>query len=308
MKHLKVYLMLIGFSVFTGATFNLAKYTVGYFSPSSAAAWRFGLAAVVMLIILIFTEGVQKSRLRKNAISYVILGIVGIFGFNTLFFIGLKYTSPVNGALIMGMNPLLTTIFARIILKDNITNKQVVGIFFALIGVLLVITQGSIETIKTLSISGGDLIIFAGNICWALYGVLGRRFVKDSTPLSTTTFTMIVGAVSIIIVSLFTSNPVPLLNIPIGAWGAIAFMALFTSVLGYLWWNQGMKEIGASKTSLFFNLVPVVTMIISFVTGTSITVFQIIGAFLVILGVLAASGIISIPKANREKQSVVKET
>lgn len=145
-------------------------------------------------------------------------------------------------------------------------------------------------------------------ICWALYGVLGRRFVKDATPLSTTTFTMIIGAVSLIIVSLFTSNPVPLLNIPIGAWGAIAFMALFTSVLGYLWWNLGMKEIGASKTSLFFNLVPVVTMIISFVTGTSITVFQFIGAFLVILGVLAASGIFSIPKANREKQSVVKET
>lgn len=169
MKHLKIYLMLIGFSVFTGATFNLAKYTVGYFSPSSAAAWRFGLAAVVILIILIFTDGLQKSRLRKNAISYVILGIVGIFGFNTLFFIGLKYTSPVNGALIMGLNPLLTTIFARIILKENITNRQVVGIFFAFIGVLLVITQGSIETIKTLSISGGDLIIFAGNLLGTLW-------------------------------------------------------------------------------------------------------------------------------------------
>ncbi|WP_075982843.1 DMT family transporter [Bacillus massilinigeriensis] len=305
MKHLKIYLMLIGFSFFTGATFNLAKYTVGYFSPSSAAAWRFGLAAVVMLIILIFTEGVKKGNLQKNAISYVILGIVGIFGFNTLFFVGLKYTSPVNGALIMGLNPLLTTIFARMILKDNITNRQVVGIFLAFIGVLLVITQGSIETIKTLSISRGDLIIFAGNVCWALYGVLGRRFVKDATPLSTTTFTMIIGAVSLIMVSLFTSNPVPVLNIPIAAWGAIAFMAFFTSVLGYLWWNQGIKEIGASKTSLFFNLVPVVTMIISFVTGTPITVFQIIGALLVIFGVLAASGIISIPKASHEKQSLV---
>lgn len=67
-------------------------------------------------------------------------------------------------------------------------------------------------------------------------------------------------------------------------------MAFFTSVLGYLWWNQGIKEIGASKTSLFFNLVPVVTMIISFAVGTPIKVFQVIGAVLVILGVLTASG------------------
>ncbi|CAI6327643.1 MULTISPECIES: DMT family transporter [Bacillus] len=305
MKHLNIYIMLLGFSIFTGATFNLAKYTVGYFSPSSSAAWRFGLAAAVMLIILIFTEGIKKSQLRKNAVSYIVLGIIGIFGFNALFFVGLKYTSPVNGALIMGLNPLLTAILARIILKDNMTKKQVLGIFFAFIGVLLVITQGSIETIKTLSISGGDLIIFTGNVCWALYGVLGRRFVKDGTPLSTTTYTMVIGAVSLIVVSLFTSKPVSLSNIPIGVWGAIAFMAFFTSVLGYLWWNQGIKEIGASKTSLFFNLVPVVTMIISFAIGTPIKVFQVIGAVLVILGVLTASGVIRIPKYNTKEQSAI---
>jgi len=309
MKQLNIYLMLLGFSIFTGATFNLAKYTVGYFSPSSAAAWRFGLAAVTMLIILLFTEGIKRSQLKKNIFSYVILGIVGIFGFNSLFFVGLKYTSPVNGALIMSLNPLLTTIFARIILKDSITKKQVIGIFFAFIGVLLVITQGSIQTIKTLSISGGDIIIFAGNICWALYGVLGRRFIKDGTPLSTTTYTMVIGAVSLIVFSLFTSNPISFSKIPIGAWGAIAFMAFFTSVLGYLWWNKGMKEIGASKTSLFFNLVPVVTMIISIIIGTKITVFQMIGAVLVILGVLTASGLLSIPKHkyNTEKQSAVNK-
>ncbi|NYV66624.1 EamA family transporter [Bacillus sp. Gen3] len=305
MKHLNIYLMLLGFSIFTGATFNLAKYTVVYFSPSSAAAWRFGLAAAVMLIFLIFTEGIKKSQIQKNAVSYIVLGLIGIFGFNSLFFVGLKYTSPVNGALIMGLNPLLTTIFARIILKDHITKKQVFGICFAFIGVLLVITQGSIETITTLSISIGDVIIFAGNICWALYGVLGRKFVKNGTPLSTTTFTMIIGAVSLIVVSLFTSNPVTIPNIPIGAWGAIAFMALFTSVLGYLWWNQGMKEIGASKTSLFFNLVPVVTMIISFAIGTPIKVFQILGALLVILGVLTSSGVISLPKPIKKRRSVV---
>ncbi|RLQ94607.1 DMT family transporter [Falsibacillus albus] len=305
MKKLKIYMMLIGFSIFTGATFNLAKYTVGYFSPSSAAAWRFGLAAAVMLTILVFTEGIKKNQLRRNAVSYVMLGIIGIFGFNALFFLGLKHTSPVNGALIMGLNPLLTTIFARIILKNSITKKQAVGIIFAFVGVLLVITHGSIETIRTLSISAGDLIVFAGNICWALYGVLGRRFIKDGTPLSTTTYTMVVGAVSLAAVSLFSSNHTSLPGIPIEAWGAIAFMALFTSVLGYLWWNQGIKEIGASKTSLFFNLVPVVTMLISIALGTPVTIFQIIGVVFVILGVLISSGVMRVAKSKPEKTAVV---
>ena len=123
--------------------------------------------------------------------------------------------------------------------------------------------------------------------------------------MATTTYTMIIGAISLITVALFTSNPVSLSSIPIGAWGSIAFMAFFTSVLGYLWWNQGIKEIGAGKTSLFFNIVPVVTMIISFVVGTPITIFQMIGALLVISGVLVASGLIRIPKVKHKKQSKV---
>lgn len=293
--------MLLGFSIFTGATFNLAKYTLDYFSPSSAAAWRFGLAAVTMLMILAVTQGVNLALLKANAIPYVVLGMVGIFGFNALFFVGLEYTSPLNGALIMGTNPLLTTILARLILKEPITKRQIIGIFFAFVGVFLVITQGSLEIIKDLSFSIGDLIILAGNLCWSLYGVLSRRFVKGSTSLETTTYTMIIGAISLIAVSLFTSNAEPLSHIPIGAWGSIAFMAFFTSVLGYLWWNQGIKEIGAGKTSLFFNIVPVVTMAISLVVGTPISVFQMIGALLVISGVLVASGLISIPKVNHKK-------
>ncbi len=83
-------------------------------------------------------------------------------------------------------------------------------------------------------------------------------------------------------------------------------MAFFTSVLGYLWWNQGIKEIGAGKTSLFFNLVPVVTMIISFAVGTPIKVFQVIGAVLVILGVLTASGVIRIPKTILKNSQLYK--
>ncbi|PLR86380.1 hypothetical protein CVD25_07800 [Bacillus canaveralius] len=78
-------------------------------------------------------------------------------------------------------------------------------------------------------------------------------------------------------------------------------MALFTTVLGYLWWNEGMKLIGAGRTSLFFNLVPIVTMMISFIIGAEVTVFQIIGVILVILGVLTASGVKNLITGARKR-------
>jgi len=300
----KIYLRLIGFAVFTGATFNLAKYSVHYFSAASAAAWRFGIAALVMVLILGFQKQIKIKTIKTHWKMYILLGIIGIFGFNTFFFLGMKYTSPLNGALIMGTNPLVTALFAYFILKNPITKQQMLGITFALIGVILVLTQGSLEIIRTLSISKGDLLILAGNICWALYGVLGRKYLNGSSSMETTTYTMVIGSLCLMILTVFLPSPQPLSYVTLSAWGAILFMALFTSVLGYLWWNKGMATIGASNTSLFFNLVPVVTMILSIITGSIISLPQIIGTCLVILGVLTASGFMRLKRKQKASASL----
>ncbi|MET3689975.1 drug/metabolite transporter (DMT)-like permease [Priestia megaterium] len=300
----RIYLMLIGFAIFTGATFNLAKYAVHYFSPASAAAWRFGIAALVMVLILGLQKQIKSKTIKTYWKMYILLGIIGIFGFNAFFFLGMQYTSPLNGALIMGTNPLVTALFAYFILKNPITKQQMLGISFALLGVILVLTQGSLEIIQTLSISKGDLLILAGNLCWALYGVLGRKYLNGSSSMETTTYTMIVGSLCLVILTVFSPSPQPLSHVTWSAWGAILFMALFTSVLGYLWWNKGMATIGASNTSLFFNLVPVVTMILSILTGALITLPQVIGTCLVILGVLTASGFLRMRKKQKVPASL----
>ncbi|ETI66752.1 DMT family transporter [Neobacillus vireti] len=286
----KVFVMLLGFAIVTGATFNLAKYAVDYFSAASAAGWRFGIAAIVMLFILLLQRKLKWGVIRKYAAIYALLGVIGIFGFNALFFFGMKLTSPLNGALIMATNPLVTTILSYFMLKTPITKRQTAGIIFALIGVILVLTHGSWEVIRTLSISKGDMLILLGNVCWALYGVLGRKYLKTSSSMETTTYTMIVGAACLVLLSLFSPSTQPLADVTISAWEAILFMALFTSVLGYLCWNRAMEMIGAAKTSIFFNLVPVVTMILSIITGTQVSIVQVLGTTMVILGVLTSSG------------------
>ncbi|MFP7487598.1 EamA family transporter [Priestia filamentosa] len=296
--------MLIGFAVFTGATFNLAQYSVHYFSAASAAAWRFGIAALVMVLILGWQKQIKLKIIKAHWKMYILLGIVGIFGFNTFFFLGMQYTSPLNGALIMGTNPLVTALFAYFILKNPIIKQQFLGIFFALVGVILVLTQGSLEIVQTLSISKGDLLILSGNVCWALYGVLGRKYLKGSSSMETTTYTMVTGSLCLIILTAFSPNAQPLSHVTVSAWGAILFMALFTSVLGYLWWNKGMATIGASNTSLFFNLVPVVTMILSILTGAPVSLPQVIGTCLVILGVLTASGFLRLRRKQRVSPSI----
>ncbi|MFC4809898.1 DMT family transporter [Paenibacillus sp. GCM10023250] len=289
MKRLKLYAMLAGFSVFTGASFDLAKYTAGYFSPLAAAAWRFGLAAPALLVLLHATEGIRFAPVRRNALAYAVLGIVGIFGFSALFFWGLRYTSPVNGALIMALNPLLTSVAGRFILKDRMSPRQAAGLGAALTGVAIVVLHGSPGAFRTLSFSAGDLLLFAANLCWTSYGVLGRRLVRGGSSLSTTAYSTLAGALCLIAAAQFAPSPAPLERVPPGSWGAIAFMAFFTSVLGYSWWNKGMAEIGAGPTSVFFNAVPVVTMAVSLADGMPVTAAQAVGALLVLSGVWTAA-------------------
>jgi drug/metabolite transporter (DMT)-like permease len=73
------------------------------------------------------------------------------------------------------------------------------------------------------------------------------------------------------------------------AWLAIGYMALFGSVISYIWWNEGISQLGAGKTSIFFNLVPVATMLVALITGSSLTLAQLVGALFVVTGLLMAS-------------------
>lgn len=286
---INVYVMLLFVSIFIGASFNLAAYAVHYFSAPAAAAWRFGIASVTILILLYIKERMNLQALKRNWHMYVLLGILGIFGFNMLFFEGIKTTSPLNGSLIMATNPMVSSLLARWLLKDALNVRQGAGILVSLLGVILVITQGSWQVLSTLSFSLGDLLIAGGNLCWALYGVLNRRFIRGSTSLATTAYTMTIGAVGLIGMAPGTPSPISMNHVPAAVWGALLFMALFTSVLGYLWWNYGIAEIGVSKTSIFFNLVPLVTMILSLASGTGVTIVQLLGTVLVLSGVIIAS-------------------
>lgn len=293
---------LLAFPIFTGVTFHIAAYTVSYFTPTAAAAWRFGLAAAIMIMVLRIS-GMSSQSWRTNRWIYVVLGILGVFGFNTLFFIGMKYTSPVNGALIMATNPIVTLLAASAIFRSPITSNQIIGSSLSFVGVFLVITQGSWTVISQFQFASGDLIILLGNLCWALYGVLGKKYLQNSSSLETTTYTMGVGALLLVLVASFSHHEVPLLEVPLLAWGGILFMAVCTSVLGYLWWNQAIATIGASQTAIFFNLVPIVAMLTSIVAGEQVTSTQLAGALTVIGGVLISMRVIRLPEFQKDLAS-----
>ncbi len=111
-------------AVFWGANFNLAKPVVAALGPFISGASRYLIAAAIMLAITFAKH--ERLRLAHWKI-YLVLGIVGVFGFNVFFFLGMQSTSAVNGALIMALNPLLTAIIGYFVLKDRPSNRQIIA-------------------------------------------------------------------------------------------------------------------------------------------------------------------------------------
>ena len=288
------YLVLLAVTLstfFWGSNFNAGASVVADASPYVVATERFVFATIIIMIFMLLKDRTSIIALQKNWIAFIALGLLGITGFNLAFFIGLKTTSAINGSLIMATSPITTALLAAMIDKHKISLIQTVGMLISLFGVVIVVSNGSIMNLISLNFSSGDLIIMLGNLAWATYTVGSRKYISNSTPLQTTTYTMLFGTIGILLFTVYNNNLlISLNNITIKNHLILVYMAVCGTVLAYLFWNFGIKEIGAANTAVFFNLVPVFTMILALFTGSVPNLLQISGALIVICGVILATG------------------
>jgi len=280
MPNANTYLLVTTAAFFWGANFLLGGYVIHDIPPLWAAAIRFVLGAMLMFAI----AGVKRENLfvplRKHLGIYVMLGVVGIVGFNLFFFYALRYTSANNAALIMATNPLLTTLLAMVMLGESPTLRHLVALPVALAGVAVVVTHGNP---LALQLSVGDMLMLGADVFWALYNVLCRRYMPQASPLVNTTWIMAAGAAVLLCVALGSDAQVAALGAK--ATVSMAVMAIGGTVLAYLFWSMGIARLGAARTAIFLNLVPVFAMLLGAAIDASPTASQLAGGLLVLGGV-----------------------
>lgn len=287
---------------FWGSNFNAGAYIIQHMPPITAAAERFIVANVALLLIFSITGQLRWSVLRQNFWAYALIGILGVVGFNMAMFYGLHTTSAINGALIMATTPLSTMLLARILEGEKLNMAKSIGLLFGLAGVLLVISQGQLLHLLQLKVAIGDVILLGGSISFALASILSRKLVKNATPLETTSFSMLFGTVVLAVLSLSIEHPLTATaHAPMLVHIALLYLAVFGSMLAYLFWFNGIQTVGASRAAVFFNLVPVFSMLVAVAFGLLPNLWQLLGTLLVIAGVVVSTGLLPM----RLKQAAV---
>ncbi len=273
-------------AIFWGTNFEATRIVLDHVTPWTAAAARFDLAAVAILAWLALTRRLDIDVLRRNALAFAALGIIGVFGFNAALFLGMKTSSPITAALIMGTTPLTTNLLGALLSRRLPRGIVIAGMIISLVGVALTVGAFSGTHFAT-----GDLMILAGSIAWAVYTIGCQSWVKEAPAIETSAFTMAFGAVALTVMAFAVENPLPVLAHagPIGTM-AIVHMALIGSVLAYMFWQIGVSVRGAGATSVLLNLVPVAALVVATLFGRPPEAMQVVGVGVAIFGVLLASG------------------
>lgn len=275
---------------FWGSNFQATKIALSSIPPWTASVERFMIAMVAIFVILLIKNKVRWDVLSRNLMTFILLGVIGVAGFNGSLFVGLQTSDPVTASLIMATTPISANIIEAIINRQMPAVDRIIGLIISLFGVSLVITSGQILS-GHIEFAPGDLIILAGSVGWAIYTVGTRAFVLNSTPLETTTWTMLFGTITLGLAAFFFENPIQDAAAGSGiSFLAILWMGIAGSVLAYFFWNVGIAVRGPGKTSIFFNFVPIFALLIQLAMGTVPYLMQIIGIAITIFGVLVGQG------------------
>jgi drug/metabolite transporter (DMT)-like permease len=271
---------------FWAGAFIAGKLSVPYIPTFTLTFLRFFIATSILYFVVAYKDKSNYKLTKKDIPIFLFTGIIGMFGYHIFFFTALKYTTAINSSLIGATNPIITTILCIIFLKDKITFKRAIGIILSFLGVFLTITNANLSTMHKLSLNKGDLIMLLAVCMWAAYSVFSKKVMHKFTPLILTFYSFLFCTIFTLPFALYEKPWLLISKVPYYSFLAVVYMSLFASVIGYLVQQMSIKQIGPSKTSIFINLVPIFSIMLSVtILNETISAVKILTALLIISGV-----------------------
>lgn len=279
-----VYFILIVEQVLASGTFLAAKWALVEFPPLTLAFLRFVIASVGLYLIHRLWPG-RRPIDRADWKMVVLLGFLAVVANQAFFLYGLKFTTPTHAALLYGATPVLVFLFAIPLIGEKATTLKKLGVPITFAGVAIVIVHAGMEwSFKALF---GDLLILLAVVAWALYTVLGKTLVNKYGAIHLTAISIIIGTVLFAPIGFVTFTRFDPETISIRGWGSLAYIAIGTSVICYSIWFWALGRLEATKVSVFNNLQPIFTAIMSYILlDETIGPRLIVGGILVIVGVV----------------------
>lgn len=278
--------MLCGSALFWSGNFVLARAMSLDIEPVTLSFWRWMIALLVFFPFSILALRRDWKIVRSHLPLMILMGALGVAGFNTFVYLGVHQTSATNALLINSFIPIFIIILTRVMLGTAMSLRKLVAVLISSLGVLLLVVKGDMRNLLALQINYGDLWILLAALFWAIYSICLRWRPLGLSSSAFLLFTMLVGVVLLIPFYLYILSQGIYLEMNSANLLTIGYVALFPSIGAFLLWNQGVKMVGATTAGQFIHLMPVLGTLMAVVfLGEQLHWFHVSGAVAIGTGV-----------------------
>jgi len=269
-----------------GGNIVLARGVVDIIPPVGFAFWRWTIAFVILLPFAWRPARQDWPRVVKSWKIMSALSILGISFFNTMLYTAVHTTTAINGAMIQTTMPAVIILATLVMFKERVSGLQILGVAVCIFGALIVILRGRLDTLLGMSFATGDILMLGAVVLYALYSVLLRRKPAIS-PLSFLIYTFGLGILFLLPLYLWELAGGATMDLTLPVILSILYVAVFPSIVAYFCWNRGVEVLGANRTGLLINFIPVFASILAILfLGETLQAFHVIGLALIFGGMI----------------------
>lgn len=281
------YLLLTLTSLFWAGNMVMGRGIRADVPPIALAFWRWTIALILVLPFALPHLRSQWPALRRAWLPVILLGIIGIGGYNTFAYLALQYTTATNATLLNSFIPVATIALAFVLLGKRLTPLEAAGVAVSLAGVLTIVSHGELETLLGLSLNTGDLWMLGAVLTWGLYTVGLQWRPQGVDPMLMLAAFTVVGLAVLAPAYAWEIGNGRSINPSPGAIAGILYTGIFPGFLGYVFYNAGIAAVGPNRGSLFIHLMPVFgTLLAAVFLGERPYWYHFVGIALVFAGIL----------------------
>ncbi len=281
------YILLILTALFWSGNFVLSRGMHAEIPPMTLSFWRWAVAFLILVCFGLRHLIAQRELALKHKNFLIVQGVLGVAGFNSFVYLALQTTTAINAVLVNSCIPVIIALISWGMYNDRLSFRQCLGVFTSLCGVLMIISRGELATLLELQFNRGDILVFIAAVLWATYSANLKKYPKGLHPLAYLTGIVLVGLAVLFPFYLMELFRGKIMTISSGSIVTILYVAIFASVLAFIFWNRAVTMLGANTAGPFIHLMPVFSTILAvFFLGETLTPNHIQAILLIFGGIL----------------------
>ena len=263
----------------------ITKLAADAIFPAEIGFYRWLLAGLLFTPFMLKPVIRHWPLIRPNLAKIFVLGVLGMAVYQSLAYFAAIRTSATNMGIILSLMPLMSLAMAIISLGQRLTAGALAGALLSFAGVLIVVSSGSLATLLEHGVNLGDAMMLIATLAYAVYSTLLKKWQLRLPPLVLLYLQVLVAVV--VLFPLFLASPKvgpTVHNIPL-----VLYACLLASMVAPLAWMQAVIRLGPSRTTQFFNLLPLITALIAAVVlHEQLALYHLVGGLLTLGGVIVS--------------------